>query len=111
MFNAYTKAINKAYGRVGGLFQGRFGRIEVTTDSYFTNLIYYIHHNPQKHGLVDDFREWTWSSYGAMLSALPTRMNRPAVLDWFGGAQRFAAYHKEAMSERVIQPLLGDDLD
>ena len=57
LFNAYTKAINKAYGRTGSLFQDRFGRIQVTADAYFTNLIYYIHHNPQKHGLVDDFRE------------------------------------------------------
>jgi len=35
-FNAYTKSINKAYGRTGSLFEERFGRIEVTTDAYFT---------------------------------------------------------------------------
>ena len=30
-FNSYTKAVNKAYGRTGSLFQKRFGRIDVTS--------------------------------------------------------------------------------
>lgn len=62
LFNAYAKAINKAYGRTGSLFEERFGRIEVTSDAYFAGLIFYIHFNPQKHGFVKDFREWPWSS-------------------------------------------------
>ena len=31
LFNAYAKAINKAYGRTGALFQRPFGRIEVAS--------------------------------------------------------------------------------
>ena len=46
-FNAYTKAINKGYGRTGSLFEERFGRIPVASTSYFQNLIFYIHFNPQ----------------------------------------------------------------
>ena len=65
MFTAYAKAINKAYGRTGRLFSEHFGRIEVTSERYFTNLILYIHLNPQKHGFVKDFRDWPWSSYWA----------------------------------------------
>lgn len=58
LLNAYAKAINKAYGRTGRLFEEHFGRIEVDSDSYFTSLIFYIHFNPQKHGFVSDFRTW-----------------------------------------------------
>src|SRR5258707_12000647 len=45
LFNAYTKAINKAFGRTGSLFQERFQRIEVTSDRYFLHLVFYIHFN------------------------------------------------------------------
>ena len=36
LLNAYAKAINKAYDRTGSLFQNPFGRIEVTSNLYFT---------------------------------------------------------------------------
>ncbi|MBI5650247.1 MAG: transposase [Chloroflexi bacterium] len=65
-FNAYAKSINLAYNRTGSLFQHPFGRIEIKTDEYFAKLVTYIHQNPQKHGLIDDFREWAYSSYNAM---------------------------------------------
>lgn len=51
-FNAYAKAINKAYGRSGSLFRHPFGRLPVLTQTYLTRLVCYIHFNPQRHGLV-----------------------------------------------------------
>ena len=73
-FNAYTKAINKAYGRTGSLFEHPFGRIQVTSEAYYSRLVIYIHRSPQKHGFVTDFRDWPYSSYHALLSAKPTRL-------------------------------------
>jgi len=108
-FTAYTKAINKAYGRTGRLFQEHFGRIEVTSDRYFTNLIAYIHFNPQKHGFTDDFREWPWSSYASLVSDKPTRLRRDDVLSWYGGRRNFEAFHYSAVQESVIAPLVMDD--
>ncbi len=109
LFNAYTKAMNKAYGRTGSLFQDRFGRIEVTSDTYFLHLIFYIHFNPQKHGFVADFREWPWSSYRALCGAAETKLGRAAVLDWFGTAPQFEAFHRGLVDERAIAPLIEDD--
>ncbi len=91
------------------LFQRPFGRIEIAGDRYFTNLIYYIHYNPQKHGLADDFRAWPHSSYPALLSAQPTRLAREEVLAWFGGAQRFAEAHRLSLPAGPLAPLIGDD--
>jgi REP element-mobilizing transposase RayT len=78
LFNAYSKSINKAYNRTGSLFQERFRRKEIESDSYFTEVIFYIHGNPQKHGLVDDFREYTYSSITKYLrsqAGLPGRLD------------------------------------
>ncbi|MBC3539228.1 transposase [Rufibacter sediminis] len=94
LLNAYTKAINSAYGRTGSLFQERFGRIEVTSPGYFTRLIYYIHFNPQKHGFVEDFRDWPHSSYHSFTSLNKrTNLKREEVLEWFGGVKWYQDFH------------------
>jgi hypothetical protein len=108
-FGAYAMAINKAYGRHGRLFEEHFGRIEVDRDDYFTNLIFYIHFNPQKHGFANDFRSWKWSSHHAFLSSSPTQVQRDRVLSWFGNAQRFEAFHQGAADEKMIARLIEDD--
>jgi putative transposase len=111
LFNAYTKSINKAYARTGSLFEHPFGRNPVDSDAYFTQLIVYIHQNPQRHGLISDFRDWPYSSYQTLFSAQPTRLKREAVLDWFGGIQRVAAQHQSPINQAGIAPLIGEDFD
>ena len=109
LFNAYAKWFNQAHGRTGSLFEERFKRIEVTTDAYFTNLIFYIHFNPQKHGFVIDFRDWPWSSFAALLGNQPTALQRQRALDWFDGRDRFDAFHRGVVDECVITPLIEGD--
>jgi len=111
LFNAYAKAINKAYGRTGSLFQHPFGRILITSDAHFVHLIAYIHHNPQKHGFVEDFRTWPYSSYHAFLSQKSTRLKRDEVLAWFDGPTMFQESHRQAVSDARIAPLVPDDFD
>jgi len=110
LFNAYAKAMNKAYQRTGSLFENPFGRIAVAGDAHFWRLITYIHCNPQKHGLVDLFSDWPYSSYHAVLSDKPTRVKRQAVLDWFDGPAGFQSAHRQAIDEALIAPLIVDDL-
>ena len=110
-FNAYAKAINRAYGRTGSLFQNPFGRILVDSDAYLVHLITYIHQNPQKHGFVDDFRVWPYSSYHAMLSEKPTHLKRGEVLAWFAGPAAFQAFHQQEVSMHRLGPLVPDDFD
>ncbi len=110
-FNAYAKAINRAYGRTGSLFQHPFGRVSVTSDRQFWNVIAYIHQNPRKHKFVDDFREWKWSSYHSLLSEQPTRLKRAAVLEWFGGPQRYVDLHAHWVTEAESGWFAADDED
>ena len=76
LFNAYGKFFNRHHARTGKLFEERFHRIHVQTESYFMQLVAYVHLNPQTHGFVDDFRVWLWSSYAAFLSDKPTKPSR-----------------------------------
>ena len=82
-------------GRTGSLFEKPFHRKIITDDGYFWRLVLYIHSNPQKHGLTDDFRLWPFSSYAAMLSDQPTRLKRDEVLLAFGGRESFVQQHDE----------------
>ena len=105
LFNAYAKAINKAYGRTGSLFEHPFGREVVASDSYFARLVLYIHYNPQKHGFVNDFRSWPYSSYKTILSTAPTFLQREDVLEWFGGRQGFKTFHQNEAYENNLNGL------
>ena len=111
LFNAYAKAINNAYNRTGSLFQHPFGRVPITTDSQFWNVIAYIHQNPQKHKFVDDFRDWKWSSYGVLLSDKPTKLKRDFVMDWFGGEQEYLDLHEQWVSDAEAKWFAEDDYD
>ena len=108
LFNAYTKAINKAYNRSGSLFEKNFNRILIGTDRYFIHLISYIHRNPQKHGFTDNFRTYPYSSYQTIRQQKQSRIEHQQVLRWFGSMQSFENYHQQ-FDEGHIQHLIEDD--
>lgn len=111
LFIAYAKAINKAYGQTGSLFQNPFGRLPVSSDAYFVRLITYIHQNPQKHHFVADFRDWPYSSYQAFLSTRLTHLPRAKILAWFGGAEGLAAVHLATVDGHTLSDVIGEDND
>lgn len=110
-FNAYAKTINKAYGRTGSLFQHPFGRVPITSDRQFWNVIAYIHQNPQKHGFVKDFRDWKYSSYGIILSEKHTSVNRSEVMKWFGTREEYLSLHSEWVTDAQAKWFAEDDYD
>jgi putative transposase len=110
-FNAYAKAINNAYGRTGSLFEHPFGRVPVTTDRQFWNVIAYIHQNPQKHKFVKDFRDWKYSSYGVILSEKHTSLKRDQVMQWFGSKQEYLDLHNEWVTDAQSKWFAENDFD
>ena len=110
-FNAYAKTINKAYSRTGSLFQHPFGRVPITSDRQFWNVIAYIHQNPQKHKFVKDFRDWKYSSYGIILSDKKTSVNRSEVLKWFGNKEQYLQLHMQWVTEAESKWFAEDDYD
>jgi putative transposase len=104
-FNAFTRTVNKEYGRTGALFQRPFGRIAVTSDSHLLRLIVYIHQNPQKHRLAHDFREWPFSSFHVQFSVQPSFVNRENVMKLFGNRQNWHSGHRNLLAGRDLECL------
>jgi REP element-mobilizing transposase RayT len=63
LLNSYSKAINKAYGRTGGLFQHPFGRKLILDNDQLFVTVAYIHQNPIKYHFVKNKGDWKWSSF------------------------------------------------
>jgi putative transposase len=99
-FNAYSRGVNIATQRIGALFERPFERIEVMDNDYLLRLIVYIHQNPQKHKFTEEFRDWPYSSYHALIGNGITRLKRDKALELFGGRDAFLRIHQD------IQPLV-----
>ncbi|MFK7908164.1 MAG: transposase [Chitinophagales bacterium] len=95
LFTSYALWFKRKYSRDGNLFYRPFKRILVESENHFTQLIYYIHANPQIHGIEGDFKKYKWSSYSSMLSLKSTNLKRKEVLNWFGGREYFLELHNQ----------------
>lgn len=67
----YTQHYNKLYGRSGHVFQQRYKSIPCRKDSYFLELIKYIHLNPVR-AHFDDGIKYFWSSHRIYSNGLPS---------------------------------------
>ena len=94
LFNAYTKAFNKKYNRHGALFERPFRRKWVNYDTYFQNLIVYIHNNPVHHNICDHPLEYAWSSYLSCVVDKPTKLKRQEVIEKFNDVENFKYVHQ-----------------
>ncbi len=109
LFNAYSKAINKKYNRLGSLFQEHLKRIEITDEDYLRNLIIYINTNPDHHNIAD-FLTYTFSSYQALISSKPTLLKRDEVIEMFDDAKNFSYMHRaKKVNLELIKELIADD--
>lgn len=102
LFNAYTKAYNKKYDRMGSLFKRAFRRKRINSDQYFSQLIIYIHNNPVHHGFVKNAIDWPYSSWHAYMTNKNTKINRDEGLQWFGGKEAFEKIHQDMGSENFV---------
>jgi len=93
LFNAYAKAINKKYNREGSLFKERYKRKRITDEKYLMQTIIYIHLNPVKHGFLEDFQQYSHSSFNALVSNKSTKLKRKEVWELFGGKENFIDAH------------------
>lgn len=92
-FTSYAMAVNKQRKRTGSLFQKPFKRLLVGSASYFANLVFYIHANPQIHGICEDFRNYPWNSYQRILMNKPSKLRKKDVTTWFRNEQSYLSYH------------------
>jgi putative transposase len=108
-FQSYSLSFNKMYGRKGNLFYKPFKRVQVINDSHFTQGVLYIHGNPVKHRIVNDFTAYPWSSWHSLISDQPTSLLRNEVLDWFGGKEMFISTHKTMIPFHYESEMMIED--
>ena len=101
-FTSYSRTFNAAEKRKGNLLNRPFKRILVDSDSYFNQLIYYIHSNPLHHGTQIDFHNYDWSSYKSHLSSKSTFLEREEVISWFGNRERYIRFHQKPQNFEEI---------
>lgn len=91
----YTQRFNRAHGRVGHVFQGRYKAILVERDSYLLELARYVVLNPLRAGMVKRLETWPWSSYLATCgqAPVPEWLQADWILAQFG-RQRASAIGK-----------------
>lgn len=105
-FTAYSQAINLQEHRTGSLFQKPFKRLEVKSAQQLANLVQYIHANPQKHRIIDDFRQYPWSSYERILRSRPSKLKKEEVLQWFRNKENYVEYHNRAIDLEQLKELI-----
>ncbi len=111
LFISFTKRINFMQKRTGGLFTKNYQRIEIQNESYLLHVVNYIHKNPVKHKVQNNYENYPYSSYRIIISESATHLMRENVLFWFGGKNEFIQYHHSDNIDPTIFNLLNMDED
>ncbi len=100
MFISYSQAINRQEKRTGSLFIRNFKRILLEDDDHLKYLFFYIHYNPAKHGISNNFKEYKFSSYEAYFSKKQTKVAKTHGLELFDGLEGFLNFHNHFHDEK-----------
>lgn len=103
LFNAFSKAINKAYQRSGSLFKDRFSRIKISDEVYLKKLLIYINSKAVHHGFVDKAEDYKHCSYLALISDKKTLLERENVIQLFDSKENFKQVVKQ--KQDIIEEL------
>ena len=69
--SSYSHITNQTHGRIGHLFQRRYGSQLLADEDHLMEVIRYIPLNPVRANLCRRAEDWTWSSYPALLGVVP----------------------------------------
>lgn len=104
LLTGYAVSYNRHHRRHGHLFQNRYKSIVCDGDSYFSDLVRYIHLNPLRVGLVKDLKQLERYPYCGHGTIVGTQTNpwqdRESVLAQFGAREAEA---KEAYRRFIAE--------
>jgi len=119
LLTGYAGSFNRRHRRHGHLFQNRYKSIICDEDTYFTELVRYIHLNPLRAGLVKDMAtldRYLWCGHLGLMAARKHDWHHvDDVLAWFGksaGTARraYRDYVEEGVSMGRRPDLVGGGL-
>ncbi|HSW37439.1 MAG TPA: transposase [Candidatus Saccharimonadales bacterium] len=111
VITGYAMYFNSRYGRVGGLFQGRYKASQITADAYLHHISRYIHLNPA------DYKKWPYSSYSSYTGSKSTQWLKPGrILDIFNNNRdEYISFLDEYVDTKheldVLKYQLANDID
>jgi len=119
LLTGYAVFYNRRHRRHGHLFQNRYKSIVVEEDSYFQELVRYIHLNPLRAGMIDSFAKldrYRWCGHSVILGRLNNEwQDKKYVLKWFGkkageAKRAYRYFVKDGIKEGHRSDLIGGGL-
>ncbi len=103
LFSGYVQAVNIQQNRTGNLFGGKPKKRLIDKEEYLQHLIYYIHFNPVKAGLVSATDKWKFSNY---LECIGKRANFPfdelLINDLFGSKKEYMIFTESYYLDKIL---------
>jgi REP element-mobilizing transposase RayT len=100
LFLNYAQIVKSQEEIKGSIFTKPFRRLLIEREDYLEYLIFYIHYNPVKHSVQDNFKSYKYSSYKCITSTKNTGVSRDHVLELFGSLNDFIEYHDYCWEEK-----------
>jgi REP element-mobilizing transposase RayT len=98
LHSRYAQKFNAKYGRVGHLFEDRYGNSISSDEARLTRAVGYVAANPVAAGLCARPQDWPWSSHGAVLAGrAPPWLAVDRLLFYYGSLRAYA----ESVAARV----------
>jgi putative transposase len=116
LLTGYAVTYNRRHLRQGHLFQNRYQSIVCDEDSYFRELVRYIHLNPIRAKLVNSISRldhYPWCGHAVLIGGIKrTWQDADYVLSWFGKGKEearkaYRRYVKEGLSQGKRPDLVG----
>lgn len=119
VLTGYAVSFNQRHGRKGHLFQNRYKSVVCQEDSYFKELVRYIHLNPLRAALVDNLRSldtYPYCGHGPLLGKRTCAwQDVDYVLSYFGkdadeARRAYRAFVQEGLGQGRRPELVGGGL-
>ena len=106
IFSGYVQRFNRKYNRSGTIFERTAKPKLITNEKYLIDGIHYIHSNPFKHGIVDDPRDWKFSSLSEYLSEENGLISRKILENYFHQDYSYQTAFQEYMESKKFEEKL-----
>ena len=103
---SYVRTYNRAHGRTGTLWEGRYRSSLIQTERYLLTCMAYIDLNPVRAGMVEAPQDYPWSSHAHYTGRQHQRLLTPPALYWELGNTPFAreAAYGEMVRAGIAEP-------
>ena len=96
----HVRRYHAHHGTSGHLWQGRFRSFPIQEDYHLLTVLRYVERNPLRAGLVQDAREWRWSSISVLAGDVPRLSPWPIQRP-----ESWADHVNEALTDAEVESL------